>query len=189
MYATSAARSTGDHAIENRSAIAIHLDARGGIPGPRDPIAHPAIAPTVAIGVVSGSDLKVSRDRGFAVERVRYDYFSCWSSSASGGSCEAAEVAGLGRVVGAVGAVASGSAASFSFAGPVSVSGAGLSGGDPVCVVHRYALAGGAISGAGVAERRDLPPALGGVVAARVAGRRDRGTAAAAGRQQQARLV
>src|SRR6266511_3966408 len=108
----------------------------------------------------------MSRDRWSAVERGWCDYFACGSSSASSGSREAVQVAGLGRVVGAVGAAACGSAASVSLARPASLSGPGLPGGGLVRAVHRHALAGGAVSRAGVAERRELPASLGGLVAA-----------------------
>ena len=138
---------------------------------------------------MSGIGLKVSRDPGCVVERGRYDYISWSFSSASGGSCEAVEVACFGRVVGAVGAAARGSAASFSFARPLSVSGAGVFGRDLVRAVHGHALDGDPVSRARLAERRDLSPAAGGVVAARPARRGDPGLAAAVGGRGQARLV
>ena len=130
-----------------------------------------------------GGDLRV------VVECGRYDYFSWWLSSASGGSCEAVDVACVGRVVGAVGAAASGSAASFSLAGSQPLFGAGVSGGDLVRVVHGHALDGGAVSRARLAERRDVSAPLGGVDTARLARAGDRGLAGAAGWCAQARLV
>jgi transposase len=91
--------------------------------------------------------------------------------------------------VGAGGAAASRSAASFSLPGPFALSGPGLSGGDLVRAVHGHALAGGALPGARLAERRDLPPALGGVVAAGAVAGGDCRLAGAVGGRGQARLV
>ena len=53
----------------------------------------------------------------------------------------------------------------------------------------RTPLAGGAVSGAGVAERRDVSASVGGVVAAGPVGRRDRRLAGAACWREPARLV
>ena len=91
--------------------------------------------------------------------------------------------------MGAVGAAAARSAASFSLPGPLALSGPGVSGGDLVCAVHGHALAGGALPRARLAERRDLSPALGGVVAAGAVAGRARRRAAAVGGRRQARLV
>jgi len=129
----------------------------------------------------SGADLKVGRDPGFVVERGLYDSFLCSSWSASGWSYEAVEVAGFGRVVGAVGASASRSSPPFPLAGPVALPSASVSGGDPLCLVHGHALAGGALPGAWFAKRRDLSPSFGRVVAAGAVPERDRGLAATVG--------
>jgi transposase len=131
----------------------------------------------------------VGRDPGVAVERGLYDFFSCSFSSAPGWSGEALSVACLGSVVGAVGAAAARSAASFPFPGAVALSGAGLFGGDPVCAVHGHALAAGALPRARPAQRRDLPAAPGGVGAAGLVGAGAAGAAGAVGGGGQARLV
>jgi len=110
-------------------------------------------------------------------------------SSASGGSYEAVAVAGVGCVVGAVGAVAAGSAASISFAGSASVSGAGVFGGDLVRALYGHALVGDPVSGVGVAERGDVSAAVGGVGAARLAGGGVAGVAGAVGGREPAGLV
>ena len=129
----------------------------------------------------------MGRDRGLAVEPGRYDYFEC--SSSTGGSVEAASVEGVGRVVGEAGAVASGSAASVSFAGPFALFAAAVSGGGSVRAVYGYAVVGGAVPRARFAEWGDVQAADGGVDAAGVVGGRDRGLAGAARWGAEARLV
>jgi transposase len=138
---------------------------------------------------VSGTDLKVSRDRGFIVEPALYDYLTCFSSASSGGSVEAVSVAGLGSTLGAAGAAACRSAAPLSLAGQAAPSAAGLSGGDPVRALHGHALVGGALPRAGLAERGDLSAPAGGVVGAGTARAGAPHLAGAAGRSREARLV
>ena len=71
--------------------------------------------------------------------------------------------------MGAAGAVARGSSTPFSPSGPLPVFAAAVSGRDPLCAVHRHPLAAGAVSRAGVTQRRDLPATVGGVGWARCA--------------------
>jgi hypothetical protein len=128
----------------------------------------------------TGADLKIGRDRGFVVELGVYDCF-LWFSSASGGSVEAVSVAGVGCDVGAVGAVASGSASPFPFAGSAAVFGAVVSGGGVVCVVHGDAVVGGPLPGVGASQRGDVSAAVGGVGAQGAARGRACGVAASVG--------
>ena len=122
--------------------------------------------------------------------RMRVHEKAIWSfSSEACGTLGAVALARQRCLVGAGRRVACRSAASFPQSGPLPLLAAPVSGGNLVRVVHGYALVAGAISGVGVAERRDLPAAVGGVGAAGCVGGADPAAAGGAGRRGAAGLV
>src|SRR5439155_4696436 len=137
----------------------------------------------------SGVDLRMSRDPLVGGEAGGYEN-SIWSfTSASCGTLAGVAVAGFGCDVGAVGVDPGRSAAPFSLSGSRSLRPARVSGRDPVRALHRYALVAGALPRAWLAQRRDLPAPLGGMVSVRLVPASDPGAAGAAGRGGQAGLV
>jgi transposase len=131
----------------------------------------------------------LGRDRVAGVEVAGYVYFEGITSSSSRRSVDAVSLAGLGGAVGEAGAVAARSVPSLPSSRSPAPSSARLSGGDPVRALHGHPLAGGALPGARPAERRDLPPAAGGVAAAGTARGGLAGAAAGIVRGGAARLV
>src|SRR4051794_12435880 len=146
------------------------------------PVRQRSIAASVGTCPGSGTGLRLSRDLGVLGERLCHDTFICSSSSAAFGAFSAVAVARVGSVVGAAGPGAYRSGASLSLSGSGTVFAASVFGGDLVRALHRYALVAGAVPGAGVAERRDVSSAVGGVAAARRVRAGDPGVAGATGR-------